>query len=222
MGMYDESWCNSCGTSIPYTEKEDYEAYCGWSTIRKSPLHLIDVTTDQFTQFLKDNIPTDLVIDYVSLDVNGPRPDMVTEALERVLDAGVKFKSVTFEHEIHVGYDETLNDSRRILEELGFVKLAADVRLWGIQFSNPTTQSFEDWWIDPQYFDPKLLEAATSNLYYFDVIETIKNNRANSYTVQHHCNRAYPDEYDTFWHDGNRQELVSWFNQLNSQLNLSK
>ena len=27
--MYDESWCNSCGTSIPYTEKEDYEAYCG-------------------------------------------------------------------------------------------------------------------------------------------------------------------------------------------------
>ena len=29
MGMRDESWCNSCGTSIPYTEKEDYEAYCG-------------------------------------------------------------------------------------------------------------------------------------------------------------------------------------------------
>jgi hypothetical protein len=29
MGMYDESWCNSCGKSIPYTEKEDYEAYCG-------------------------------------------------------------------------------------------------------------------------------------------------------------------------------------------------
>jgi hypothetical protein len=29
MGMRDESWCNSCGTSIPYTEKEDYESYCG-------------------------------------------------------------------------------------------------------------------------------------------------------------------------------------------------
>jgi PHP family Zn ribbon phosphoesterase len=29
MGMYDESWCNSCGTSIPYTDKEDYESYCG-------------------------------------------------------------------------------------------------------------------------------------------------------------------------------------------------
>ena len=29
MGMRDESWCNSCGTSIPYTEEEDYNAYCG-------------------------------------------------------------------------------------------------------------------------------------------------------------------------------------------------
>jgi endogenous inhibitor of DNA gyrase (YacG/DUF329 family) len=29
MGMRYESWCNSCGTSIPYTEEEDYNAYCG-------------------------------------------------------------------------------------------------------------------------------------------------------------------------------------------------
>jgi hypothetical protein len=29
MGMRDESWCNSCGTSIPYTEEEDYNSYCG-------------------------------------------------------------------------------------------------------------------------------------------------------------------------------------------------
>ncbi len=29
MGMRDESWCNSCGCSIPYTEEEDYNAYCG-------------------------------------------------------------------------------------------------------------------------------------------------------------------------------------------------
>jgi hypothetical protein len=29
MGMRDESWCNSCGTSIPYTEEEDFNSYCG-------------------------------------------------------------------------------------------------------------------------------------------------------------------------------------------------
>ena len=29
MGMRDESWCNDCGCSIPYTEEEDYNAYCG-------------------------------------------------------------------------------------------------------------------------------------------------------------------------------------------------
>jgi hypothetical protein len=27
MGMRDESWCNGCGGSVPYTE--DDEAYCG-------------------------------------------------------------------------------------------------------------------------------------------------------------------------------------------------
>ena len=29
MGMRDESWCNDCGCSIPYTEEEDYNSYCG-------------------------------------------------------------------------------------------------------------------------------------------------------------------------------------------------
>ena len=27
MGMRDESWCNGCGTSVPYSDKD--EAYCG-------------------------------------------------------------------------------------------------------------------------------------------------------------------------------------------------
>jgi hypothetical protein len=27
MGMYDESWCNGCGTSVTYTDAD--EAYCG-------------------------------------------------------------------------------------------------------------------------------------------------------------------------------------------------
>jgi len=27
MGMYDESWCNGCGTSVPYSDED--ESYCG-------------------------------------------------------------------------------------------------------------------------------------------------------------------------------------------------
>ena len=27
MGMYDESWCNGCGTSVPYDDAD--ETYCG-------------------------------------------------------------------------------------------------------------------------------------------------------------------------------------------------
>lgn len=45
MGMYDESWCNSCGKSIPYTDKEDYEAYCGECAsidVVESLLHFVE------------------------------------------------------------------------------------------------------------------------------------------------------------------------------------
>lgn len=27
MGMRDESWCNGCGTSVPYSDKDEH--YCG-------------------------------------------------------------------------------------------------------------------------------------------------------------------------------------------------
>ena len=27
MGMYDESWCNGCGTSVPYSDEDEH--YCG-------------------------------------------------------------------------------------------------------------------------------------------------------------------------------------------------
>lgn len=50
MGMRDESWCNSCGCSIPYTEEEDYNAYCGECAS-------LDVIQDLLT-FVKERIET--------------------------------------------------------------------------------------------------------------------------------------------------------------------
>ena len=190
-----------------------------WDYFRTSKFIHMDVCSEQFTQFLKDNIPKDLVIDYVSLDVNGPQPDMVTTALRRVVDAGVKFKAVTFEHEIHVGYDGNRTASREILESLGLIRLFDDVRLWGVQFTtNPITQAFEDWWIDPTYFDPKILEAQRSNLFYPEVIEVIKQNRNNPYIATHNCCRAFPDEYNTYWHEGERIEIEQWIRHVKNQI----
>lgn len=186
----------------------------GWDDTRTSRFVHMDVCTDQFTEFLRRNVPKDLIVDYVSLDVNGPHPDMVTDALRRVIDAGVKFKAVTFEHEVHVGYEGNRTESRKLLEAQGLIRLFEDVKLWGVQFTNPTIQSFEDWWIDPQYFDPKLLEAARSNMYYPDVIEVLKENRNNPYTATHANCRAFRSEYTTFWHDGERAEITNWFNQI--------
>lgn len=58
MGMRDESWCNDCGTSIPYTEAEDYEAYCGecaaldvMDTLRKFVEGRIEELTEKRKQY---------------------------------------------------------------------------------------------------------------------------------------------------------------------------
>ena len=42
MGMRDESWCNGCGTSVPYSDED--ESYCG------------DCSADNVTQDLKSFI----------------------------------------------------------------------------------------------------------------------------------------------------------------------
>jgi hypothetical protein len=192
----------------------DSETY-GWSEHRTSNFVQMDVCSEEFTTFLKNNIPQDLVVDYVSLDVNGPTEEMVTTALQRVIDAGVKFKAVTFEHEVHRGIDINRTESRKLLEGLGLVRLFEDVRLWGIQYhTNPTNQSFEDWWIDPQYFDPKLLEAARADLFYPDVIKVLQENRNNPYEVIHHCCRAFREEYDTFWHEADFQDIIRWYQKI--------
>lgn len=42
MGMRDESWCNGCGTSVPYTEdKETYCGQCANDYAQQSPQKLI-------------------------------------------------------------------------------------------------------------------------------------------------------------------------------------
>ena len=48
MGMYDESWCNGCGTSVTYTDAD--EAYCGDCGA--------DNVTEDILAFVKERIET--------------------------------------------------------------------------------------------------------------------------------------------------------------------
>lgn len=196
----------------------DYEQNFQWSQHRSAPFVLMDVCTDQFTDFIKNTVPSRLVVDYVSLDVNGPNVDMVLIALKKLINSGIRFKSVTFEHECWLGDGNETNriESRKILEGLGLVRLFEDVKLWGLQFSRTGNYSFEDWWIDPLHFDYRLLLAKRSNLFYNEAIEVLKENRSNTYLAKHMCSRAHQEEYCTFWNPGERQEVLNFFEQIKS------
>ena len=189
----------------------DYEANFQWSTQRTSPLYLMDVTKPEFATFLKNTIPQDLVVDYISLDVDGATGNLALTVLERILESGIKFKAMTFEHEYQLWYDEIRAPSRAMLEQLGYIRLFEDVKLWTCGMRTNDSEMFEDWWIHPQYFDPKLLPAQRTAEYYWQCIEALRNTTNIDYQAHHHCCRAFPAEYDLFWNDQDRENLTKQF-----------
>lgn len=194
----------------------DSERLYQWSSHRKSPFVNMDVTSPQFKEYLKNNIPPGQIIDYVSLDVDGLA---TLEALKSIIDAGVKFKAVTYEHEYCL-YNTLYRDpARKILEDLGFVRLFSDIKAWTINLTatqnDNDTESFEDWWIHPDYFDPALPSIKASNLYYDQCIDILKKFKNANYDCKHQCCRAFPDEYTFYLREEDRAPMLELFRRLN-------
>jgi hypothetical protein len=193
----------------------DINATHSWNKIRNSPFVQIDASSDQFTEYLRNNVPQEQVIDYVSLDVDGLS---TVQALENIIKAGVKFKAVTFEHEFYL-YNNLYRDAqRKILEDLGFISLFSDVRVLTANICCPVldndTESFEDWWVHPDYFDKNLLEIKASNLYYNQCVDLLKKFKNANYQSTHHCCRAFPEEYDLFISQDDRYQIMDVFNKM--------
>lgn len=89
------------------------------------------------------DIPMNL-IDYLSLDIEGSGNRF--RALERLMDC-CEFKIITVEHDRYLeGHLELeAKPQRELLTRLGYFLLCKDVRC--------DTRPFEDWWINPKYFD---------------------------------------------------------------------
>jgi hypothetical protein len=188
----------------------DCENLYQWSEKRTSNFIKADATDKGLTDFLISNIPADTIVDYISLDVDAGGTNLALPALRRVLDANIRFKAMTFEHECYMHGPAVRDEVIQILEEKGYIALFEDVCLWS---GDPTQQySFEDWWIDPKYFDQKILDCKDSGLYYYECVEKIKKTLGHSYQATHRCCRAWPQEYDLFWHDGDRQAQTNFFN----------
>jgi hypothetical protein len=192
----------------------DCEGAHQWSEHRKAKFVRSDATAPELTEFLKANIPVDMVVDYISLDVDAANTNLAFKALERVIASGIRFKAMTFEHEYYIHGEDIRTPARELLESQGYIRLFEDVRHWAGGISDDSTSYFEDWWIDPQYFDATVINAGGSGLYYFECVEQLKEAMGNEYEAQHRCCRAFPDEYDLYWHDAERAQIADLFSRI--------
>jgi len=172
-----------------------------WDATRNGKFVQMDVTTPEFAEYLRTNIPADLVVDYISLDVDAAGKNLALITLQRIVESGIKFKAMTLEHEIYLN-NEIQGPSRDIMESMGYKRLFEDVRLWGGGILKDEGAFSEDWWIHPDYIDSTVLEIKKSGAYFFDCIKALKEYRGATYQGHHHCSQAFANEVDYFADSG--------------------
>lgn len=195
----------------------DVEAIHNWSKVRSTPFVMVDATSIELTNFLKENI-TD-VVDYISLDVDFSNVNLAFATLSRVIDAGVRFKAMTFEHEHYIHGDAIRTPSRQLLEKHGYVRLFEDVKPWFTGYND--NYAFEDWWIDPQYFSEEILAAKGSGLFYFECVDRLRKVTKVPYRAQHNCSSAWADQYCLFWTDQEKAAFTDRFRRYPGQTTVS-
>lgn len=139
-------------TGLMFDIREKWVNLC--TQFRTSKVFCVDVTTDEFTSILNDNLDTKC-IDYISLDAD----DGSLGGLSQLLNNGYKFKCMTFEHDYYDRGNVLKTPSSAILKEWGYVPLFEDVRL-------DDGSIWEDWWIDPNQFPKEIWDISSKGEHY--------------------------------------------------------
>ena len=106
---------------------------------RKAPVALGDATTADFDQLFEE-VKLGPVFDYLQVDCE---PAQVTfDALKKVDLDKYKFATITFEHDKYNDGPDIQNQSRKYLEDRGYVLIVDDI---SVDDQHP----FEDWWAHP-------------------------------------------------------------------------
>ncbi len=108
---------------------------------RSSPCIVADATKLDYKKLLMGHeLPQ--TIDYLSLDIEPATQTL--EALEKILESGYEFKTITFEHDLYVSKDNLIikNKQKEILLDKGYVLYKENV----CSQNNPRFP-FEDWWV---------------------------------------------------------------------------
>lgn len=141
-----------------------------WKKERNSKIFLVDATSPALTEILKREVDG-RVVDYLSLDIDvgGYRQANLSYlALPRILDAGISFKCATIEHEAFKYGPRDRDLMRKTLTDLGYEMLFEGIRF-------PTGEEFEDWWINPIYFDKNITSKRSSGVSYEEAVKILSN-----------------------------------------------
>ena len=126
----------------------DYDRAKEFAENRTNTIIIGDATKQDYPKLLAQTVGMHAEIDYLSVDCEPAATSF--EALKKVLDAGIKPKIVTFEHELYHEGSGIRNMAREYMEAMGYELLVEDV---GFE-----KQAFEDWYVRPECFDRALLD----------------------------------------------------------------
>ena len=117
-----------------------------------------DCLNQNYNELLKDYY-NDKVIDSLTLDMEkcGDRYKL----LEKIIDSDYTFKIITIEHDAYVGVEFNNNEripQRNLLKAKGYQLVCSDVS-HELYKNNP----FEDWWINPAYFEASEIQKWSSD-----------------------------------------------------------
>lgn len=162
----------------------DCEQVYGFREARRTPFLQMDTASKEFYDFLKKrSLPT---VDYISLDVDADS----LAALENIINAKVRFKCMTFEHD-YLKIGETIRGpSRKLLESEGYEMLFPDIS-FSHEESSPVYPGkfFEDWWIDPSFFPEDIVHIKETGLNYYEAVEILKAFMGNEYNATYEVDK---------------------------------
>jgi tetratricopeptide (TPR) repeat protein len=118
----------------------------------RTDIRCVDALTVDYEKLIKEKFNSN-VIDYLQLDIEPAKNTY--ECMLKIPFDSVKFRVITYEHDYYADITRSYKQkSRDFLKSKGYILVANDISPDGIC-------TFEDWWVHPDFIDPKILKIMT-------------------------------------------------------------